>query len=238
MAHNTWVFGPFVFDPRTLELRREGQVVPLQAQPARVLALLLGRAGQIVTRDEIRDHIWGETHVDFDRGLNFGIRRIRAALGEDASAPVYLETLPRRGYRWMAPVRASPASVTLAPATPENLVAHRSTPARPRPRRLTNRQVPLWAAAALTLTAVLSTLSIHRFVEPVDLAHGWSPADRVVEEVGPDQPSRLRLVVDALHCLSHAFVDGRETPASARALRTLEIVALSQFGLASDADLP
>jgi TolB-like protein/DNA-binding winged helix-turn-helix (wHTH) protein len=81
--------------------------VRLQQQPAKVLALLLLRAGELVTRDEIRSAVWGQdTYVNFDQGLNFCIKEIRAALGDDADEPRFVETLPRRGYRFVAPVEA------------------------------------------------------------------------------------------------------------------------------------
>jgi DNA-binding winged helix-turn-helix (wHTH) protein/TolB-like protein len=98
-------FGQFGFDPATGELTRGGTPVRLQPQPARVLALLVERAGAIVTRDEIRRHVWGdETFVDFERGLNFCIAQIRSALGDTADSPRYVETVPKRGYRFIAPV--------------------------------------------------------------------------------------------------------------------------------------
>jgi DNA-binding winged helix-turn-helix (wHTH) protein/TolB-like protein len=98
-------FGQFEFDAAIGELTREGSPVRLQPQPARVLALLVERAGAIVTRDEIRRHVWGqETFVDFERGLNFCIAQIRSALGDTADSPRYVETIPKRGYRFIAPV--------------------------------------------------------------------------------------------------------------------------------------
>jgi TolB-like protein/DNA-binding winged helix-turn-helix (wHTH) protein len=98
-------FGQFEFDSTTGELTRGGTPVRLQPQPARVLALLVERSGAIVTRDEIRHHVWGEeTFVDFERGLNFCIAQIRSALGDTADSPRYVETIPKRGYRFIAPV--------------------------------------------------------------------------------------------------------------------------------------
>ncbi len=98
-------FGVFDLDAKSGELRRAGMHVKLPPQPFKVLALLASRAGQLVTREEIREAIWGhETFVDFEQGLNFCINQIRTALGDDAEAPRYLETLPRRGYRFIAPV--------------------------------------------------------------------------------------------------------------------------------------
>lgn len=78
----------------------------LEPQPARVLALLVERAGELVTREEIQCQVWPDTHVDLDQGLNYCIRQIRTTLGEAAEAPRFIETLPRRGYRFLAPVEA------------------------------------------------------------------------------------------------------------------------------------
>jgi len=109
-------FGNFELDVVAPELRRDGAPVRLQPQPLRVLALLACSAGRVVSREEIRSEIWGnETLVDFDQGLHFCIRQIRAALGDDSETPRYIETLPRRGYRFIAPVEKSPQPVVFAP---------------------------------------------------------------------------------------------------------------------------
>lgn len=98
-------FGVFEVDLRNGELRKGGVLVKLQQQPFKVLALLVARPGDIVTREELRCQIWGgDTFVDFDQGLNFCIKQIRAALGDQADTPRYVETLPRRGYRFIAPL--------------------------------------------------------------------------------------------------------------------------------------
>ena len=99
-------FGDYELDRRTLELRKSGRKIKLAPQPARVLALLASRPGELVARDEIRRELWGdETFVDFDRNLNYSLNCIRAALGDTAQSPRYIETLPRRGYRFIAPVK-------------------------------------------------------------------------------------------------------------------------------------
>jgi len=91
------------------ELRKAGTLIKLQPQPFRVLLLLAERAGAVVTREKIRQHLWSEaTFVDFEHGINFSINQIRGALADDAEKPRYIETLPRRGYRFIATVR--PAS--------------------------------------------------------------------------------------------------------------------------------
>lgn len=105
------VFDSFELDVRTAELRRNGVLVKLQQQPLRVLALLARRSGDLVTREEIKREIWSnETFVDFDQGLNFCIKQVRSALGDHADTPRYIETLPRRGYRFLAPVAVRGAS--------------------------------------------------------------------------------------------------------------------------------
>ena len=98
-------FGPFELNPRTGELTKGGRRLPLSPQPARLLALLASRQGDLVTRDEIRQHLWpDEVCVDFDLGLNSCLAHLRALLADRPRSPRYIETLPRRGYRFIAPV--------------------------------------------------------------------------------------------------------------------------------------
>ena len=125
----------FELDAATGELRKAGTLVKLQPQPFRVLLLLVERAGQLVTREEIQRYLWTDsTFVDFEHGINFSINQIREALEDDAEKPRYVETLPRRGYRFVAPVeevnedaavRSTQASIAVLPfanmsADPEN----------------------------------------------------------------------------------------------------------------------
>ena len=98
-------FGVYELDLTSGELRKAGRLVNLSPQPFRILALLAMRPGEVVTREEIRCQVWGnDTFVDFDKGLNFAIKRIREALGDDADSPRYIQTLPRRGYRFLPSV--------------------------------------------------------------------------------------------------------------------------------------
>ncbi len=98
-------FGCFEADLHSGELRKKGLRIKLQEQPFQVLAILLQRPGELVTREELRDKIWpADTFVDFDQGLNRAINKIREALSDDAETPRYIETLPKRGYRFIAPV--------------------------------------------------------------------------------------------------------------------------------------
>lgn len=98
-------FGPFRLDPRTLELTRDGHPVPLRPQPCRLLALLAARPGELLTRAELTSAMWPGVHVRFDLGLNSCLKQIRAALGDDADRPQWIETLARRGYRFIGTVR-------------------------------------------------------------------------------------------------------------------------------------
>jgi len=98
-------FGSYELDLPAGELRKGGSLLRLKPQPFRVLALLVERAGEVITREELRERIWGaDTFVDFERGLNSCMTQIRAVLNDDADSPRFIETLPRRGYRFLAPV--------------------------------------------------------------------------------------------------------------------------------------
>jgi DNA-binding winged helix-turn-helix (wHTH) protein len=98
-------FGAFEVDAQSGELRRDGKKVKIQEQPFQVLILLLERPGEVLTREELVKRLWSDqTNVDFERGLNKAITRLREALGDTAENPRYVETLPRRGYRFIGHV--------------------------------------------------------------------------------------------------------------------------------------
>ena len=108
-------FRNFTFDPESGELFDRGRRIPLEHQPAHVLKGLLAAPGEVVARATLIDAIWGrETHVNFDDNLNYCIRHLRRVLGDDARCPRFIETLPRRGYRFIAPV-----DVAASPRLPE-----------------------------------------------------------------------------------------------------------------------
>ena len=112
-------FGAFEADAATGELRRQGLRVKLNAQPFQVLLMLLERPGELVTRDEISRRLWPDgTFVDSDHGVNSAVNRIREALGDTASNPRFVETLARRGYRFVAPVERIDGIEAQAPGTP------------------------------------------------------------------------------------------------------------------------
>lgn len=143
-------FGNFEADLRAHELRKDGERVRLQVQPFLVLALLLERAGNVVTRDELRQKLWpSSVYVDFDHGLNNAIARLREAVGDEAGTPRYIETLPRIGYRFIYPITDREQS-TAAPVE------------RQRSRRLGTSL----AALAIVAAALLAAWLVYRAREP------------------------------------------------------------------------
>lgn len=130
-------------------MRKRGYPVKLQQQHFAVLLLLVERAGQIVSREEIHQHIWGsDTFVDFDRGINFAINQIRAALGDNADKPRYIETIPRRGYRFIGRLELEPiAKQSEIPALEQTVSRKRKA-----------LRLALTFAAALVFVSLLVTL--------------------------------------------------------------------------------
>ncbi|HMD39761.1 MAG TPA: winged helix-turn-helix domain-containing protein [Candidatus Acidoferrum sp.] len=111
-------FGLFEFDAANRELRRDGVLVRLQAQPSQVLECLIQHAGEVVSREELQRAVWGDgTFVDFDRGLNFAMAQIRSALGDEVSEPRFIRTIPKRGYQFIAPIERIPNAETKPPQT-------------------------------------------------------------------------------------------------------------------------
>ena len=105
-------FGPFEADLATGELRRDGARVSLQDKPFQMLVLLLRKPGALVTREELRSELWpADTFVDFEHGLNTAVKKLRQALDDSADTPRFVETLPRRGYRFVGTVEGEPSAV-------------------------------------------------------------------------------------------------------------------------------
>src|SRR6267378_870296 len=115
-------FGIYQVDVRTSELWKQGRKVKLQEQPCRILAILLEQRGEVVTREELRKRLWSDdTFVDFDHSLNTAIMRLREALSDSSENPRFIETLPRHGYRFIAPIeeKSPTAPETTIPPSPE-----------------------------------------------------------------------------------------------------------------------
>jgi DNA-binding winged helix-turn-helix (wHTH) protein len=110
-AQNGRTFGVFEADLRSDELRKNGVKIRIQDLPFRALKLLLGRPNVVITREEFRQALWpGDVFVDFDLGIRSAIKRLRDALGDSAENPIFVETVDRRGYRWIAPTHVSEAA--------------------------------------------------------------------------------------------------------------------------------
>lgn len=120
-------FGIFEFDSESSALRKSGRATALEPQPARALALLLARAGDVVSREEIRDAVWGrDTHVDFDRGLAYCVSQIRTALNDSGENPRFVQTIPKRGFKFIAPVTSAIEMPGIAPSPETEAAAPQS----------------------------------------------------------------------------------------------------------------
>jgi DNA-binding winged helix-turn-helix (wHTH) protein/TolB-like protein len=160
MSNAKIVFAAFEFDTATGELWRDGRRVRLQRQPSRLLELLTGRPGEVVTREEIRRALWGEdTHVDFERSLNFCVAKLRSALRDNAASPRFIETLPTRGYRFIAPVSRA------AEGTARAATEHTERADMPQHRRRF-----LWVVAAVASTVVVAAVVGFRIWGPTSKA--------------------------------------------------------------------
>src|ERR1700722_1898200 len=142
-------FGVFEADLAARELTKQGKLLPLQEQPFQLLAMLLEKPGALVTREELRARLWPQTVVDFDHGLNKAISKIRDTLGDSAENPRFIQTVARRGYRFLAEVREVGAEPAAHPSGFPDAVRPAgagSAPANPRPRH-----IGLWILSALAL---------------------------------------------------------------------------------------
>jgi TolB-like protein/DNA-binding winged helix-turn-helix (wHTH) protein len=190
-------FGAFQFDAATGELWLEGRRVRLQRQPSRLLELLVSRPGDVVSREEIRQGLWGDdTHVDFERSLNFCVAKLRSALRDNAASPRFIETVPTRGYRFIAPVQTGAASV--------------DAPASIKPRQPPQR----WWAVAAGLVAVLGAVGVQQLwqqrhspappkivVVPFHNETGTADLDRVAKGVSDATVARLATPERLAHLL-------------------------------------
>jgi DNA-binding winged helix-turn-helix (wHTH) protein/Tol biopolymer transport system component len=148
-------FGVFELDRDAMELRRNGVPIRLQEQPLRVLAALVERPGEIVTREELQERIWGkDTFVDFEQSLNKAVNRLREALNDEAGQPKYVETVPRRGYRFIAPVAGLPME---QPPALQSLVTE-AVPAKPPRRRKRIASIALLAAFLVVALGIATYL--------------------------------------------------------------------------------
>ena len=145
-------FGPFELSLEGAELRKNGIHLKLQEQPFRILCALLEHPGELVTREQLRQQLWAEgTFVDFEHGLNTAVKKIRDVLSDDADTPRYIETIPRRGYRFLASVEAGSAALA-PPAEPESAPEPKCQELSP-PRLIPGRTTLLAGVVAIALLA-------------------------------------------------------------------------------------
>jgi DNA-binding winged helix-turn-helix (wHTH) protein/TolB-like protein len=199
-----YVFGVFEFDPGSGELRKEGRKTALEPQPAKVLGLLLERAGEVVSREDVIASVWGgDTHVDFTRGLAYAVAQVRFALGDNADNPRFIQTLPKRGLKFIAPVRTltEPAASTANPH-PDPVVTRRPAAMH---LAVVAATVLLTAGAAWTAVAMLRTprpvIAVSRFDNETGDARYDRPlstmADVVVDRLTSLGPDRIGVVGNA-----------------------------------------
>lgn len=229
-------FGTFCFNPASLELTRDGRAVRLEPQPARALALLLSRPGEVVTREELRAAIWGEhTHVDYDRGLAYCVAQVRTALGDSGDNPRFVQTLPKRGFRFLAPVSVE-ADAGAAADGPPARAPEPAAPAAPLPADLRpsgdrwRRRGP-WLSA-MAAVVVLALIWVRADTPPRQTIVAVSIFDNETGDPGLDQfvAGLSDLVVSRLTDLApdRVGVIGNAAPLrQPRAIRNLETLAAS-----------
>ena len=192
-TNGIWRFGVYEVDTRRVELRRSGTVVKLREQSFLVLVYLLEHAGEIVTREELRHLLWpSDTFVDFDHSLSTAVMKLRDALGDSTDAPIYIETIPKRGYRFIAPVSQVPdsrnelANSQEASASVPAIGTNGAQQAAPAPAEtpIPHRRLELVAAATwLILLAALGCvvfLLAHHMLAPAHDANQVSSAFKIL----------------------------------------------------------
>ncbi len=190
-------FGVFEIDSDSGELRKQGVKIKLHEQPFQVLVMLLERPGEVVTRDELCQRLWpGDTFVESDLGLNSAIMKLRAALGDSAENPRFVETLPRRGYRLIVPVErlnGSPKLQSESPQVLENQPAQLTSPAAV----LSQSQLPaskanlpsLLTAAIVTALVIAAALGLWRLLRPAPRPAPYVIAVLPLKNLSPDSGS-------------------------------------------------
>ncbi len=184
-------FGPFDLDPEEGTLARLGIRVRLQDLPYRLLVMLVERPGEVVTREELRQHLWPQnTFVEFDNSLGVAIRKVRESLNDNADAPQYVETIPRRGYRFVAPVtvetRGEPLEVGLplqAVDATSGPIAASSSPVAAKPAFA--RRYLYWLASGVGLLLLASGLVFRFYPRPQSLPPGPPPTVAAAGTVTP-----------------------------------------------------
>jgi DNA-binding winged helix-turn-helix (wHTH) protein len=163
-------FGVFELDTESEQLLKNGLAIRLKPQPFKLLKLLVNEAGRVVTREEIRAALWtGDTFVDFEQGVNFAIKQVREALDDDSERSLYIQTVPKRGYRFVAPVEVVTPGENLFSVVPTDPRLHKALWANIAELRLAEekrgqrQKVIMIAAAAAALVAIAGGLLLLLF---------------------------------------------------------------------------
>jgi DNA-binding winged helix-turn-helix (wHTH) protein/TolB-like protein len=197
-------FGLFEFDADAGELRKDGRPVSIERQPARALARILESRGEVVTRDELRAAVWDPgVNVDFDRGLAYCLSEIRAALGDSASSPLYVQTVPKKGYRFLAPIEQPRPAARRTPWIAAALAALLA--------------VAMWASATRPPSRVVVAVSIF------DNETGQAGHDRLVAGMADLVVTRLAQIAPP----SLAVIGNQEILRRPRNIRNLKAIKQS-----------
>jgi Tol biopolymer transport system component/DNA-binding winged helix-turn-helix (wHTH) protein len=200
----TWRFGVFELDALSGELRRNGTLVKLREQPASILLLLLEHAGQMVTREQLRQHLWpSDTFVDFDHSLNAAVMKLREALGDSADKPLYIETIPRKGYRFVAPVShpadtqngGPPSQSTVDPELPVSKTREQGNGSIEAPSKTPDekqgRRRPLSSKVAVLILLVVSAIGITALIRSTSLRSALLPSKSEPNRMSPNLRSSI-----------------------------------------------
>ncbi len=185
MAHSVLQFGPYTVDLGAHSLRRDGVPVSIQEQPFQILLALLDRPGQIVTREELKRRLWGtNTFVDFEGSLNSAVRRLRLALEDSPKEPIFVETLPRIGLRFLAEVRRWEPATAPDHAAPTPVQSHAPAPRLPAPALASSWTVPAVIGCLALALGILLGFAFAKTRGPVERAAGQQAATQ-----GPADPT-------------------------------------------------
>jgi DNA-binding winged helix-turn-helix (wHTH) protein/tetratricopeptide (TPR) repeat protein len=224
-------FGPFELDPGQGTLSRNGNRIKVQDLPCRLLVMLVERHGEIVTREEVRQHLWaGNTFVEFDNSLGVAVRKVRDSLGDDADSPRYVETIPRRGYRFLAPVTRVDQVQTQAPQSIADATSNAKLPLALSPAAGTGMRRQYWLVPVLVVLLVGGAILVFR--------SGGHNASKKVEASAADHPVHVRRSVAVLgfRNLPGRVEDNWLSPAFSEMLNT-ELAGGGELRLVSGEDV-
>jgi DNA-binding winged helix-turn-helix (wHTH) protein len=220
-THKLLRFGVFELNLDSEELRKSGTLIKLAPQPFRLLALLASHAGLVVTREQIKEKLWGEeTYVDFEQGMNHCIKQIRTVLNDNADHPLYVETLPRRGYRFVAPVVSKNV-----PAPAANIIKSLSGIQSDSLLRRTLEEARS-APAGREATPDAKVMVTRSEPEPTNAIPAYSPT-AVGRADGPASADKVTSATAAAEALAPEIARLRKSPSRSRRVLVWAVVLLA-----------